>query len=75
MKPIKVYKNGWNWEAAIFGGLWFLYKQMYITGFLMIVIIIATRGYGFIPVHLYCGYSGNHHLYKLVKSKGYKRIE
>lgn len=75
MKPVKVKKEGWNWDAALYGAFWFLYKKMYIMGILMIVLILATHGYGIVPVHLYCGWRGNHHHYKFVKEKGYKRIE
>ncbi|MBW6515164.1 MAG: DUF2628 domain-containing protein [Candidatus Cloacimonetes bacterium] len=51
--------EGWNWLAFIFGPLWYLAHGLILKGIIMILITIATFGFGFPIIWIYCGIRAN----------------
>lgn len=69
MRIVRVRKSGWNTYAALGGPLWYIFKGMFLKGFIMIIIAVCTLGAAIIPIWLYCGYRGNSDFYKHLKGK------
>lgn len=59
MKPQNEKQAGWNWPAFFLGPFWYMTHGLIAKGLILILITIATIGFGLPIIWLYCGIRAN----------------
>jgi hypothetical protein len=65
--------DGFSWPGFFFGAIWLAIKQLWVRFIVSLLIIIATGGFGAIPVWIFYGFTGNGFHKKSLLGRGYLR--
>jgi hypothetical protein len=59
----------WNWAAFLFGWVWYFFRGMFLKGLLLLIVSVATAGFGWVVLCIYTGLYGTYDFY-LLTAKG-----
>ena len=59
MKIQNEKQEGWNWAALFLGPFWYITHGLISKGLILILITIATIGFGLPVIWIYCGIRAN----------------